>query len=202
MKVCKIQTLSPRCLIIPLQAMEAVRIKSCLTQLFPFFLFIPTSVTSADSAVKTQPASAGDAGDTASIPGLGRSPWRTTWQPTRVFLLGKFRVQRSLVGCSPGGHERTGHDWVSKQQLGWGHICLLAFRLGLVIPVQLSYFWLVEFKIWPVTNSRKESVHIFMETPTFFFLTYSLFNSFCFCIFQFTTSSTNWFWGASLNFGL
>ena len=59
---------------IPLQAMEAVRIKSCLTQLFPFFLFIPTSVTSADSAVKTQPASAGDAGDTASIPGFGEIP--------------------------------------------------------------------------------------------------------------------------------
>ena len=61
-------------LMMPLQVLEAVRIKSCLTHPFPFFLFIPTSVISADSAVKNQPASAGDAGDTGSTPGSGRSP--------------------------------------------------------------------------------------------------------------------------------
>ena len=28
-------------------------------------------------------------------------PWRRTWQPTPVFLLGELHGQRSLVGCSP-----------------------------------------------------------------------------------------------------
>ena len=29
-----------------------------------------------------------NAGDSGSIPGLGRSPWRRAWQPTSVFLPG------------------------------------------------------------------------------------------------------------------
>ena len=29
-------------------------------------------------------------------------PWRMEWQPTPVFLPGKFHGQRSLVDCSPG----------------------------------------------------------------------------------------------------
>ena len=72
---------------IPLQVLEAVRIKSCLTHLFPYFLFIPTSVISADSAVKNQPASAGDAGDMGSIPGLGRSPGGGNGNPRQYSCL-------------------------------------------------------------------------------------------------------------------
>ena len=30
-------------------------------------------------------------------------PWRRKWQPTPVFLPGKFHGWRSLVGCSPWG---------------------------------------------------------------------------------------------------
>ena len=40
-------------------------------------------------------------GDLGSIPGLGRSPWRSKWQPTPVFLPGKFQGQMTLAGCSP-----------------------------------------------------------------------------------------------------
>ena len=32
-------------------------------------------------------------------------PWRRKWQPTPVFLLGKFHGQRSLAGYSPWGYE-------------------------------------------------------------------------------------------------
>ena len=32
------------------------------------------------------------------------NPWRRKWQPTPVFLPGKSRGQRSLVGYSPWGH--------------------------------------------------------------------------------------------------
>ena len=34
-------------------------------------------------------------------------PWRRKWQPTPVFLLGKFHGQRSLVGYSPWGHKES-----------------------------------------------------------------------------------------------
>ena len=44
-----------------------------------------------------------NAGDMGSIPGPGRCPRRKKWQPTLVFLPGKFHGQRSLVGYSPWG---------------------------------------------------------------------------------------------------
>ena len=44
------------------------------------------------------------AGDTGSIPGLGRFHWRKKWQPTAVVLPGELHGQRSLTGYSPWGH--------------------------------------------------------------------------------------------------
>ena len=38
-----------------------------------------------------------------SIPELGRFPWSRKWQPTPVFLPGKFHGHRSLVGYSQWG---------------------------------------------------------------------------------------------------
>ena len=43
--------------------------------------------------VKNLPASAGDARDTGSIPGSGRSPGGGKWQSTPVFLPEKFHGQ-------------------------------------------------------------------------------------------------------------
>ena len=34
-------------------------------------------------------------------------PWRRQWQPTPVFLPGKFHGQRRLAGCSPQGHKES-----------------------------------------------------------------------------------------------
>ena len=34
-------------------------------------------------------------------------PWRRQWQPTEVFLPGKFQGQRSLAGYSPRGHKES-----------------------------------------------------------------------------------------------
>ena len=51
--------------------------------------------------VKNLPAKAGNTKDVSSIPGVGKIPWRRAWQPTPVFLPGKFNGQRSLVGYSP-----------------------------------------------------------------------------------------------------
>ena len=42
-----------------------------------------------------------------------RKDWRRKWQPSPVFLPGKFHGQRSLVGSSLWGHKRVRHDWVT-----------------------------------------------------------------------------------------
>ena len=38
---------------------------------------------------------------------IQKIPWRRKWQLTPVFLPGKFHGQRSLVGYSPGGHQKS-----------------------------------------------------------------------------------------------
>ena len=48
-------------------------------------------------------------------PWVGKIPWRRKWQPTPVFLPGKFYGQKSLVGYSPWGCKRVGHDPVTKE---------------------------------------------------------------------------------------
>ena len=50
--------------------------------------------------VRNLPAGPGDSG---SIPGVGKIPWRRAWQPTPIFLPGEFHRQRKLVGYSPWG---------------------------------------------------------------------------------------------------
>ena len=40
-------------------------------------------------------------------PWVRKIPWRRKWQPTPVFLLGKFHGQWSLVGYCPWGHKKS-----------------------------------------------------------------------------------------------
>ena len=40
-------------------------------------------------------------------PWVGKIPWRRKWQPTPVFLPGKFHGQRSLAGYSPWDHRES-----------------------------------------------------------------------------------------------
>ena len=61
---------------------------------------------------KESPCKAGDAG---LIPGSGRCPGEGNGNPLQ-FLPGKSHEHRSLVGYSPWGHKRVGHDLVTKQQ--------------------------------------------------------------------------------------
>jgi len=52
-------------------------------------------------------------------PWVRKVPWRRKWQPTPVFLLGRFSGQRSLVGDSSWGHKEldmTEHTCVHKSQ--------------------------------------------------------------------------------------
>ena len=48
------------------------------------------------------------AGDTGSIPGLGRVPWRRKWQPTPVFL------RRIPCTEEPGGPQSIGSQRVGR----------------------------------------------------------------------------------------
>ena len=45
-------------------------------------------------------------------PGVRKIRWRRKWQPTPVFLPGKFLGQRSLAGYHPRGCRRVRYDWV------------------------------------------------------------------------------------------
>ena len=49
-------------------------------------------------------------------PWVGKIPWRRAWQPTPVFLPGKFHGQRNLAGCSPWGHKEPDTDWVTRHR--------------------------------------------------------------------------------------
>ena len=40
-------------------------------------------------------------------PWVRKIPWSKKWQPTPVFLPGKFHGQRSLAGCSLWGHKES-----------------------------------------------------------------------------------------------
>ena len=62
---------------------------------------IPRLLSSKESTCNRQPG---------FDPWVGKILWRRKWQPTPVFLPGKSHGQRSLVGYSPWGHKRVGHD--------------------------------------------------------------------------------------------
>ena len=54
---------------------------------------------------KEPAASAGDSRDWVD-PWVRKIPWRRKWQPTPVFLPGKFHGQEP-GGCSPWGHKES-----------------------------------------------------------------------------------------------
>ena len=73
-------------------------------------------------------------GDMVFDPWVGKILWRRKWQPTPVFMPGKSHRQRGLVGYSPWGCERVGHDLATE------HIyCLISMLLGFVISTFCIY---------------------------------------------------------------
>ena len=69
-------------------------------------------------------------------PWVGKSPWRSAWQPSPVFLPGESHRQRSLVGYSPGGCKESD---VSE------HACNIAL-FGCTVVYRFTYwmlFWLL-----------------------------------------------------------
>ena len=68
----------------------------------PVFLSFPGGSDSKESACNV--------GDLASIPGLGRFPWRRTWHLTPVFLTEVSPWTEEPGGLQSTGSQRVGHD--------------------------------------------------------------------------------------------
>ena len=65
-----------------------------------------------DSVVKNPPASAGDTGDSGSVPGLGRSPGEGNGNPLQYSCL-KNPMDRGAWQAIVHGVARVGHDLVN-----------------------------------------------------------------------------------------
>ena len=72
-----------------------------------FQSFLTCGLSRGCSSEVLKPANAGDRRDSGSIPGSGRTPWRWTWQPTPIFLLGESHGQRILAGYSSWGRKES-----------------------------------------------------------------------------------------------
>ena len=70
--------------------------------------------------VKILPANEGDARDLGLIPCLGRSPGERNGNPLQYTCLGNPTDRGGWWAMVHGGHERVGHDFVTKQHYIWG----------------------------------------------------------------------------------
>ena len=88
-----------------------------------------------DSCNSDGKESSSNAGDTGSIPELGKIPWRKKWQATPGFLPGKFHGHRS--------RDAESWTWLSnwkkliRQGHGWGHHSKEAFGLVFFLEERL-----------------------------------------------------------------
>ena len=87
------------------------------------------------TVVKNPPASAGDA---------GLIPLRRKWQPTPVFLPGKFHGQRNLMGYSHWGCKRVEHDLVTEHTRTGvlGHICNWKQTRDLSLELTYTHYYI------------------------------------------------------------
>ena len=106
---------------------------------YPCFLGFPSV-----SVIKNPPANAGDARDTGSIPGWGRSPGGGNGN-TPVFLPGKLHWQRSQRTSAPG---------VTKSQT---RLAAQHYASGLPVPDHSWGVWGHRAGFW---ETVQESVHL------------------------------------------
>ena len=114
---------------------------SCLTMLC-------SAASQVALAVKNLPANVRDAKRLRFDPWLGKIPWGRKWQPTPVFLPGKFHRQRSLAGYSPWGHrESDTTEQLSRPQEMSSQLCQSAF---------FSLLWTSSVKLWiPMSFNKR-----------------------------------------------
>ena len=66
-------------------------------------------------------------GDRGLIPGLGRSPGEGHGNPLQYSCLENLHGQKSLVGCSLGGHKESDTERLSTKQYPFVHMCHIFF---------------------------------------------------------------------------
>ena len=108
------------------------------------------------SVVKNPPANAEDARDMGSIPGSGKIPRNGKWQPTSVFLVGKFYGQRSLWATQMGS-QRVAHDWATHT-----HSWFTGFPGGLVGKQSACYVG--EQEMWVQSSGWEDPLEEGMAT--------------------------------------
>ena len=74
---------------------------------------LPQWLTGEESACNS-----GDAGDEGSV-SVRKIPWRSTGQPTPVFLPGRSHGQNSLEGYGPWGHKESDTTEVTEYTCGY-----------------------------------------------------------------------------------
>ena len=85
-------------------------------------------------------------------------PWRRKWQPTAVFLSGKFHGQRTLVVCSPWGYNTVGHNLGDKQLQGELLLSSNAVSLTSDSPIVINHNCLYD---WREKDVNVHSSHSF-----------------------------------------
>ena len=109
-------------------------------------------------------------------PWVRKIPWSRTWQPTPVFLPGKFHGQRSLVGFSPGVHnesDMTDCMHTCARAHTHTHIHIQSYsnlETGLILPTISKWSLLVSTMLFPNIHysiyketEKREKTHINTE---------------------------------------
>ena len=91
-----------------------------------------------NTVVENPSANAGDAGNTGSIPGLGRSPGVGNGNPLQ-YPCAENPMDRGAWWFQYLGSQRVGHDWVPEHVHTWDRQSL-ELVLPLVLPIQLFVF--------------------------------------------------------------
>ena len=132
---------------------KADKLLSLLVVLYVANLFPEEFIYSQHSSIlvlKNLPASAGQRHRRCKFsPWVRKIPWRRKWQPTPVFLPGKFHGQRSLAGYSPWSRKELNttehtHILVCIDYLSCVHslsFCCCQLFTQLFIYLQLSVFY-------------------------------------------------------------
>ena len=89
------------------------------------------------SAVKNPPA----VREMQFDPCVGKIPWRRAWQLTPVSLSGKSHGPRSLVGCSPWGHEESDTTEHEHESVVW-----------IYLVYSLIFYWTLRLSHWRFLN--------------------------------------------------
>ena len=120
------------------------------------YLFPPTHMGFPDdSVVKYLPT---DAGDIKFDPWAGKISWRKKWQLSPVFLPGKSHGQRSLVGYSPRGSQRVGHDWAH-------HPYTHTFVLMLFTSTEPQTAWKAPLRKWFLYSQDTSDIRVSVFSP-------------------------------------